>query len=615
MHNKDIYVSTDPIICFPCIQHLVNVYNFKTRCINTESIIRSYMQKNNLSEYGQVNLVCVVQDLLKINQYYKEQEEKRKLVMRVENGVNNLSTHSNTKQIVNSVLPHGSAQVSANIMSPLSIPSPINNIPHIDTQHLLNKNPDHISPSSKENSQLSSHTIRPQIPSLPSQNSVSFSIPLGNVGPMPPVTGLLSFQGKPNGPVFLLAPTNASIPQNNILPQRIPSEPPPPPPLIYHANLHKSPTLSQTETDMSVQDQGIRNQEMSSKGLDKELDTITKNKAKPFVHPIESKMRLVIRIPRSKISFPEETSEIEDDDCDNKNNDSYEMENMREDVEMSENDCISPSDLYEEVNPCNEPNFFEASNIYEEEPNSCEGPTSCEEQSTYEEPNLCEESYACDETNMSAEKHISKIYNCTCMYLTTSETLFNEHKKNCKNNSKNLLRCPHCPHVTNRSYALSKHINTMHTKAVWFLCEYCTYRSTDKSCLRRHMRKNHTEHSSVECVCKVCGHVCSNQYNLSKHITKHEMSPPLNCEFCSYSSKDRSNFRKHIFTHSIKELDCEFCSYHNVSPYQMRVHLKKFHDGVGIEDIDCQSDRPVSEIINDIKAAMEEHQVSDDIIE
>lgn len=211
------------------------------------------------------------------------------------------------------------------------------------------------------------------------------------------------------------------------------------------------------------------------------------------------------------------------------------------------------------------------------------------------------------DTSMVQPKNITKIFNCACMYLTTSETLYQQHKERCKRAKKNVVKCPHCPHITNRTYALNKHINTMHTKSVWFHCEFCTYRSTDKSCLRRHVRKNHEEKPDVESgkqfCCNICNMAVATEHNLNRHMMKHEETINANykCDFCSYNSKDRSNYRKHIFTHSPIQLQCPNCHYMNVSPYQLRTHIKRFHDGAGIETADCKSETPIIEIVNDIK--------------
>ncbi|KAG5900041.1 hypothetical protein JTB14_009119 [Gonioctena quinquepunctata] len=598
--EMDIYISTDPIICFPCIQVLITVYNFKSRCINTESIIRSYVQRNNLTEYNHVNLSCVVQDLIRINHYYKEKEERRIMAMKAELaeqerqiGLNEI--HQFNTSIANNIPPHFLSQLVMNDkppylemtpkannipphpLSPLAIddrppnldlqPHVNNVLPHFLTPPVINDKPPNVYNDTdlnnppKHTSPFAVPQSAPQYLHSPSMHrSIPVSIPSSLMGPIPP-TRVFSIPANSKNTLLLLAPSPSNKP-----PQRIPNENVPP---LYF------PNQSSASIPLSVGDTEIQFKEAQSSKLEISREDSIVNIAnseiehseKPFVHPIESKKRLVVRIPRSKITLPLENNEGDSEDSNEEDVDMLENHGdiLENDVEMSENHYTNPLYLPEDLNMNKDP-------------------------------------------KIPVEKSINKIYNCTCMYLTTSEALFNEHKKICKDATKKLVRCPHCPHVTNRPYALSKHINTMHTKAVWFLCEYCTYRSTDRSCLRRHMRKNHEGLPGKESTCKICGYVCSTEYNLSKHMTKHEISTTLACDFCSYISRDRSNFRKHIFTHNTKMLECEYCDYRNVSPYQMRYHLKKYHDGVGIEDIDCKSDRPISEVINDIKAAIEEVQ-------
>lgn len=38
----------------------------------------------------------------------------------------------------------------------------------------------------------------------------------------------------------------------------------------------------------------------------------------------------------------------------------------------------------------------------------------------------------------------------------------------------------------------------------------------------------------------------------------------------------------------------------------MKLHLKKLHHGVGMEDVDCRSEVSISEVVQDISAAIRE---------
>lgn len=203
-----------------------------------------------------------------------------------------------------------------------------------------------------------------------------------------------------------------------------------------------------------------------------------------------------------------------------------------------------------------------------------------------------------------------ELYQCSnCTFVTTHPSYYAAHQKICGFEPSE-KKCPHCPHVTNRQYALNKHINTMHTKSLWYTCDFCPYRSTDSSCLRRHKRNVHPERQGADLVCRLCSYHCTTEYHLKKHMMKHEDSTLLQCQFCSYSTRDRSNFRKHIFIHNPKPHDCEFCDYKCVSPYQMKLHLKKMHHGVGMEDVDCRSEVSISEVVQDISAAIREAKSS-----
>ncbi|KAJ8949176.1 hypothetical protein NQ318_021667 [Aromia moschata] len=252
--------------------------------------------------------------------------------------------------------------------------------------------------------------------------------------------------------------------------------------------------------------------------------------------PVENKMRIILRIDKSRIKNYAPYD---------KNEDSNEKENKEDDVEMSEDadeNGIAPPE---------------------------------------------------NEVFLHPGEHNQELYQCpNCTFITTNLNFHVAHKKICLNElDKNERKCPHCPHVTNRQYALNKHINTMHTKAVWYTCDFCTYRSTDSSCLRRHKRNVHPDMVGSDLTCQLCAYRCTTEYHLRKHQLKHD---------------DNTILQKHVFIHNPKPRNCEFCDYKCVSPYQMKGHLKKYHHGVGLEDIDCRSDVSLSEVVDDISNAIRE---------
>lgn len=226
------------------------------------------------------------------------------------------------------------------------------------------------------------------------------------------------------------------------------------------------------------------------------------------------------------------------------------------------------------------------------------------------------------------------MYECfKCPFNTPSTEAFITHREKCKEEFKLPEKCPHCSFCTGTEAALQKHIKYEHTAAAWFYCEQCPYKSLDKDCLRSHRNDQHNKKRE----CEECGYTSTDKEAFNKHVRnahimkKREFSCSLcdfrsyseikfdnhnknnkhtttsvHCEWCSYSTVDKANFRRHIFTHSPKKIDCDFCDYKNGSPYQLIKHLKKYHNGVGIEDVDLKNNVPLLEVIEDIRASIKE---------
>ncbi|XP_057658558.1 zinc finger Y-chromosomal protein 1-like [Diorhabda carinulata] len=495
----DIYVSSNPIVCFPCIQTLIQVHNFKERCINTENIIRTYMQRYNLSDQNPINLGSVVRDLVGINKIHKQQAEMR----------NHIEKSKLAIALQNPRPPPPPLQLIEGGQTLTSIPVPVSNFQQVPSPNIC----------------VTDEGNLPQIIRTPSTD----------LAPPEVVKSLEYDQRMSNKPHVL-------IPINN--------------------NLASSNNSMESASNKATTNSAMNKESNGNKVVRVYKNNNKKTKNELYIHPIESKARLIVRIPRSKLILP-----------------------IKEDTEKS---SISNHNSHSTVT---------------------EGDTEKDTiKSRKEDPMNPEHN---SENGETIPNQITKIYNCSCMYLTTSVSLFEEHKRKCKTGkmtSKHVHKCPHCPHITNRGYALSKHINTMHTRAVWFVCEFCTYRSTDKACLRRHIRKNHEQGNSNNrprsFTCNICDMVISSEYNFNRHMLKHEETvlSTFNCEFCSYQCKDRSNYRKHVFTHSPKLLQCPSCSYSNVSPYPLKSHIKKNHDSVGIEVADCKSDITVYELVKEIRA-------------
>lgn len=230
-----------------------------------------------------------------------------------------------------------------------------------------------------------------------------------------------------------------------------------------------------------------------------------------------------------------------------------------------------------------------------------------------------------------------KVFQCIgCMYLTTSETFFNEHRKQCTKDAdkemeevnppvepiRDVLREVNAGDFSSESSDSQKSPLKDDSRSVVgkivpvegkYYCEYCDYKTAIKGCYRRHVRTLHPESDILgDVVCSICNFRTLTEHNLKKHMIKHEpdYESVYRCPLCSYETEDRSNYRRHIFIHNPDTMQCEFCDYKNGSPYGIKNHIKKYHNSVGLEDVDCRTDTPIEEVLKDILAAIEKKNCS-----
>ncbi|XP_044260766.1 zinc finger protein 64-like [Tribolium madens] len=165
-----------------------------------------------------------------------------------------------------------------------------------------------------------------------------------------------------------------------------------------------------------------------------------------------------------------------------------------------------------------------------------------------------------------------------CAFATMDKAKLISHKCLPTPNSEK-HKCPYCEYSTSRRYRLSYHVNAKHTKANWYNCTQCEYKTTDSGSLRRHLKVVHLGHDGGTSVvtCPMCYFTATSEVALQRHkVAKH--GPVMHqCTICSYQTKDKSNFRKHLYIHGDKPKKCTKCSYQCVSPYQLEKHYKRSH--------------------------------------
>ncbi|RZC40981.1 zinc finger protein 64 -like protein, isoforms 3 and 4-like [Asbolus verrucosus] len=182
------------------------------------------------------------------------------------------------------------------------------------------------------------------------------------------------------------------------------------------------------------------------------------------------------------------------------------------------------------------------------------------------------------ESSKTEDKEVLLLSCNECSFVTMEKEKLINHK--CMSiSTPDKYKCPYCDYSTGRRYRLSYHINAKHTKTNWYDCGQCDYKTTDSSSLRRHQKVVHSvrEEGAPLFSCTYCEFHSVSEVALQRHrVSKH--GPIIQCcNFCSYQTKDKSNFRKHLYIHGDKPRKCTQCSYQCVSPYQLERHYKKCH--------------------------------------
>ncbi|KAL1501366.1 hypothetical protein ABEB36_006697 [Hypothenemus hampei] len=183
-----------------------------------------------------------------------------------------------------------------------------------------------------------------------------------------------------------------------------------------------------------------------------------------------------------------------------------------------------------------------------------------------------------DETNESQ----NCVYTCKKCNFTTEDVIkIYDHNRTYHNFD---YTCQHCPFSTSKVELLGKHMSMVHPQSLIpkksnvqfrvtknYACSLCPFSVKSVDLLRSHIMTAHGQTDSDK------SPIILNQAFLTKQEPRILKTLEYTCDVCPYATKDKSNLRKHLFTHGTKPLKCEHCVYKCVSPYQLRRHQKQKH--------------------------------------
>ncbi|VEN39095.1 unnamed protein product [Callosobruchus maculatus] len=231
----------------------------------------------------------------------------------------------------------------------------------------------------------------------------------------------------------------------------------------------------------------------------------------------------------------------------------------------------------------------------------------------------------------------NKIYECKiCTYKAITKFQFVRHmrKHSGEKPPTKFISCIHCNARFASKRTVDDHVIRKHPKFVETVtskihqCKFCIYKTTVKSCFRKHMQKHGRTNSSYKfnncnfpegpLSCYHCNYSADDRTSLIDHTKVHTNGekPPnkfISCTHCNarFASKrtvDDHVLRKHpkfIETVTSKIYECTFCIYKTTANSSFRRHLQKhgrtmFRKEISCDKISCymrKKDYPVAIIV------------------
>ena len=175
------------------------------------------------------------------------------------------------------------------------------------------------------------------------------------------------------------------------------------------------------------------------------------------------------------------------------------------------------------------------------------------------------------------QRHSTFEYSCNlCETKLASEQDLKDHLAIQHDIAKGRIRrfqCPDCEKVFNRGANLRAHIKATHTVYPPLNCKLCKFVALYSGNLKKHIV---TAHEEKTIKCDDCYYKVKHATTMEKHIES-EHRREYTCEVCSYNTKDKKSFRRHLFIHGEDgAYKCSTCDFRTKTPDSLKTH-EKYH--------------------------------------
>lgn len=169
----------------------------------------------------------------------------------------------------------------------------------------------------------------------------------------------------------------------------------------------------------------------------------------------------------------------------------------------------------------------------------------------------------------------AQVHMCNyCSYTSSKRYLLSRHMKS--HSEERPYKCSVCERGFKTYASLQNHVNT-HTGTKPHACKFCTSCFTTSGELVRHVRYRHTHEKPHKCT--ECDYASVELSKLKRHIRCHTGERPYQCPHCTYASPDTFKLKRHLRIHTgEKPYECDVCHARFTQSNSLKAH-KLIHSG------------------------------------
>ncbi|XP_044269532.1 zinc finger protein 62 homolog isoform X34 [Tribolium madens] len=142
-------------------------------------------------------------------------------------------------------------------------------------------------------------------------------------------------------------------------------------------------------------------------------------------------------------------------------------------------------------------------------------------------------------------------------------------------------KCPSCDKMFIYQYEKINHIAVQHVEVKNVSCEFCNYKTTNNTALKKHVMRSHTRDFKFKC--DVCNKGFYDTQTLAHHRDSAHEGVSFVCEFCSKFFRNYKHFRIHLKQHDPNhvetKLPCSQCFKLFTRKYELKIHMENVHSG------------------------------------